>query len=72
MNTGNNKKRQINKILDILKSWKGKKPDFNNFDLPKDDQTEEAYQKEQERWLKDVKQKKTGKKTRNPTDKKDL
>ncbi len=62
MNTNGNKKKRIDKILDILKSWKGKQPDYENSDLPKDDQSEEVYQEEQAKWLKEVKRKKAEKK----------
>jgi hypothetical protein len=50
--------KDIDKIIKLLKSLGGKKPDLDNTDYSKWKQTEGEYLKEQEKWLKEVKKKK--------------
>ncbi|MBT3310492.1 MAG: hypothetical protein HN737_04805 [Desulfobacterales bacterium] len=50
--------KNIDKVIKLLKSLGGKKPDLDNTDYSKWKQTEEEYLKEQEKWLKEVKKKK--------------
>jgi hypothetical protein len=52
------KKERFKKILRLLKSLNGEKPDIGKLDFSKYHQTEEEYQKEQENWLNKVKRKK--------------
>jgi len=47
---------RLEKLIELLKSWSGKKPDYDNLDFSKWNQSEEEYQKEQEEWLKKRKQ----------------
>ncbi|MFZ5562714.1 MAG: hypothetical protein ACOZBW_01575 [Thermodesulfobacteriota bacterium] len=48
---------RIKKLIDILKSWKGEKPDLENLDFSRYHQTEEEYQAEQKEWLASVEKK---------------
>ncbi|MDY6904366.1 MAG: hypothetical protein SWH61_06745 [Thermodesulfobacteriota bacterium] len=52
--TPDNEKQQhrLSKLIDLLKSWKGEKPDYDNLDFSNWHQTEAEYQKEQSEWLK--------------------
>lgn len=50
---------RIKKLIDILKSWKGEKPDLENLDFSRHHQTEEEYQAEQKKWLASVEKKST-------------
>lgn len=56
--------KPIEKLLSILKSWKGliikKKPETPDFDQfgPSWNQTEADYQKEQQKWLEKIKKEK--------------
>lgn len=52
---------RIRKLIDILKSWKGEKPDLENLDFSRYRQTEADYQVEQREWLASAKKKKTEK-----------
>ena len=45
------KKKRLEKLIAVLKSWKGPKPDFENLDFSRYNQTEEEYQEEQRQWL---------------------
>lgn len=49
--------KDIDKIIKLLKSLGGKKPDLDNTDYSKWKQTEEEYSKEQAQWLKGIKKK---------------
>jgi len=51
---------KLEKIIQLLKSWRGKKPDYENLDFSDHRQTEEEYQKDQKKWLDEVKKKKEG------------
>ena len=55
-------KDRLIKLIDLLKSLKGKKPDMEHLDFSRYNLTEEEYQKEQAEWMKKVKLKKTKKK----------
>jgi hypothetical protein len=57
-------KISIDRLIDILKSWKGSRPDYDNPDFSRWHQTEVEYQKEQRQWLKSRKGKKAAKKKR--------
>lgn len=59
---GENRKKNLGKILDILKSWKGKRPDYDNLEPVDDAQTEDTYQEEQAEWLEHVEKRKSSKK----------
>ncbi len=65
---GEKRQKKLGRILDILKSWKGKKPDYDNLEPVNDGQTEDAYQEEQAEWLKKVKK---GKSSKNSVIRKD-
>ena len=52
------KKRRLKKLIHLLKSLNGEKPDIGNLDFSRYHQTEEEYQKEQANWLKKIKKKK--------------
>jgi len=52
------KKKRLKKLLRLLKSLKGEKPDYDNLDFSKDHQTEEEYQKEQDKWMEKIREKK--------------
>jgi len=52
------RKKRLKKLLRFLKSLKGEKPDYDNLDFSKYHQTEEDYQKEQNKWLEKVRKKK--------------
>lgn len=56
-------KERIKKLIDLLKSLKGRKPDIENLDFSKTHQTEEDYQKEQAEWLESVRRKRSRKKS---------
>lgn len=43
---------KLKKIIDLLKSLKTQKPDYDNPDFSNWRQTEEEYQQEQQAWLK--------------------
>lgn len=45
------RKRRLEKMIGILKSWKGPKPDYDNLDFSRYNQTEEEYQEEQRQWM---------------------
>jgi hypothetical protein len=52
------KKKRLEKLIEVLKSWKGPKPDYENPDFSRYHQTEEAYQEEQKKWLESRRKKK--------------
>jgi len=52
--------KKLEKIIQLLKSWRGKKPDYENLDFSDHKQTEEEYQKDQKKWLEEVKKKEKG------------
>ncbi len=58
MNSGKEKKNRLKKIIEFLKTLKGKKPDRENLDFSSWNQSEEEYQKEQAKWAEEVKKKK--------------
>ncbi len=58
VNTKDNQNIKLKKIIGLLKSLKGKKPEYDNLDFSNYNQTEEEYQKEQEEWAREVKRKK--------------
>ena len=49
---GEKQRRGLAKLIELLKSWRGKTPDYDNLDFSNWHQTEESYQKEQAEWLK--------------------
>lgn len=49
---GEKKHRRLEKIMNLLKSWKGEKPDYDNLDFSNWHQSEESYQQEQREWMK--------------------
>jgi len=49
---------RLNKLIDLLKSLKGVRPDMENLDFSRYNLTEEEYQREQAAWMEEVKQKK--------------
>ena len=51
---------KLEKIIDLLKSLRGKTLDYENLDFSDYKQTEEEYQKDQKKWLTAVKKKKKG------------
>ena len=54
------RKRRLEKLIEVLKSWKGPRPDYDNPDYSRYHQTEEEYQEEQRQWLESRRQKKEG------------
>ncbi len=59
--TKENKDNSIKKLIEILKSWDGEKPDLDNTDFSNFFQTEKSYQEQQKKWLESVKKKKNRK-----------
>lgn len=55
------RKISIDRLIEILKSWKGPRPDYDNLDFSNWNQTEEEYQEEQRQWLEGRKGRKVGK-----------
>ncbi len=45
------RKKRLEKLIKVLKGWKGPKPDYDNLDFSRYHQTEEEYQQEQRDWL---------------------
>ncbi len=45
------KKRRLETLIAIVRSWKGPPPDYDNPDFSGWNQTEAEYQEEQRRWL---------------------
>jgi hypothetical protein len=58
MNSSKEEKNRLKKIVELLKTLKGKKPDHENLDFSSWNQSEEEYQKEQAKWAEEVKKKK--------------
>ncbi len=52
--------KKLEKIIELLKSWQGKTPDDVDLDFSDHKQTEEEYQRDQKKWLEEVKKKKKG------------
>ncbi|MFP4444844.1 MAG: hypothetical protein ACLFPD_01185 [Desulfosudaceae bacterium] len=52
------RKRRLEKLIEVLKSWKGPRPDYENTDYSRYHQTEEEYQEEQRQWLESRRRKK--------------
>ena len=53
---------RLTKLIDLLKSLKGRRPDKENLDFSGYNLTEEEYQKEQAAWMEKVKLEKNKKK----------
>lgn len=45
------RKKRLEKLIDLFKSWKGPTPDYDNPDYSRYYQTEAEYQEEQRQWL---------------------
>lgn len=58
------KDTRLKKIIELLKSLKGKKPDLADPDYSGYQQTEAEYQQQQTEWLKSVRKRKKAKKKR--------
>jgi hypothetical protein len=52
--------KKLEKIIQLLTSWRGRRPDYEDLDFSDHKQTEEEYQKDQKKWLEEVKKKKKG------------
>ena len=52
------RKKRLEKLIEVLKGWKGPKPDYANLDFSRFHQTEEEYQDEQRQWLESRRKKK--------------
>lgn len=53
------RKKRLDKLIEVLKSWNGPKPDYDNLDFSRYEQTEEEYQEEQRKWLESRRKKKS-------------
>ncbi|MDY6824095.1 MAG: hypothetical protein SWH68_09940 [Thermodesulfobacteriota bacterium] len=49
---GEKQRRGLAKLFELMKSLRGKTPDYDNLDFSNWHQSEESYQKEQAEWLK--------------------
>lgn len=58
------RKKRLEKIIQLLKFWKGPAPDYEHLDFSRYHQTEEEYQKEQKQWLEERRREKE--KRKNP------
>ncbi len=54
-NDNKDKQSRLEKLKSFLKGLKGKKPDYNNLDFSKWNQTEEEYQEDQRKWVEELK-----------------
>lgn len=53
------RKKRLDKLIEMLKSWKGPKPDYDNLDFSRYHQTEAEYQEEQKKWIESRRKKKS-------------
>ena len=58
MNNKDSDRSRLEKLKTLFRSFKDKEPDYENLDQADPHQTEEKYQKEQKRWLDEVRRKK--------------
>ncbi|MBA4367416.1 MAG: hypothetical protein C0403_07230, partial [Desulfobacterium sp.] len=57
-NKDSNSSGRLEKLKALFRTFRGGKPDYENLDQADPYQTEEKYQKEQKRWLDEVRKKK--------------
>lgn len=66
MNEEQKRKISVEKLIAFFRGLSGKKPGTKKEYYKGWDQTEEEYQKEQEEWLRQMEEKKRGRKKNNP------